>query len=346
MSAWQVHAVGLPFGDDAGDWWIDHVGELHDMPIDGAELLPGGFVLPGLADCHAHPAIGADGATPLAWARQQSEAWGDIGICLIRDVGSPGGVTLDIAPTVGAPAYLSAGRFLAPAGRYIPELLPEPVEVEELTAVALAEVERGAQWVKIIADFPNLETGGPPEPNYPFEAIAAMVEAIHAVGARVAAHSTMPNAHELVAAGVDSIEHGAYLNEDVLGVMAVRGTAWTPTLCALTHLRDDPDAPPPVRDGMHQVTEHMAQLLPLATNLGVTVLAGTDTYGSLSKEVALLAEFGLTPTQALAAASVWARQYLGVSGRADIVTYHHDPREDPTQLDQPAAVVVGGIRRR
>jgi imidazolonepropionase-like amidohydrolase len=346
VRAWHVHAVGLPYAEEAADWWIDSAGDMHDIPLDGAEDLPGGYVLSGLVDAHAHPALGAVGVTPLAWARQQSEEWGDLGICLIRDVGSPGGVTLEIAPTTGSPAYLSAGRFLAPAGRYIPELLPVPVEVEELTQAALAEVERDATWVKVIADFPNLETGGPNELNYPVEAIAAMVAAVHAAGARVAIHSTMPNVAELLGAGVDSIEHGPFIDEGCLAQMARNGCAWTPTLCALTHLRDDPEAPPDARAAMQGIAEQLAELLPQAAKLGVTVMAGTDTYGSIAQEVAHLAEFGLSPSQALAAATVWPREYLGVTGRADIVTYHHDPRDDPGQLATPAAVVVDGVRRR
>jgi hypothetical protein len=55
---------------------------------------------------------------------------------------------------------------------------------------------------------------------------------------------------------------------------------------------------------------------------------------------------GLEPEHALAAASIWPRRFLGVTATADIVGYHHDPREDPGQLAHPAAVVVGGTRLR
>lgn len=62
------------------------------------------------------------------------------------------------------------------------------------------------------------------------------------------------------------------------------------------------------------------------------VLAGTDVTGSIPQEVALLAQMGLEPQDALAAASTWPRRYLGATATADIVTYHHDPRQDPDQL--------------
>jgi imidazolonepropionase-like amidohydrolase len=76
------------------------------------------------------------------------------------------------------------------------------------------------------------------------------------------------------------------------------------------------------------------------------VLAGTDVTGSIPGEVALLAEMGLDPRDALAAASVWPRRFLGAVAGPDIVTYHHDPRRDSDQLAHPAAVVVRGTRLR
>jgi len=78
----------------------------------------------------------------------------------------------------------------------------------------------------------------------------------------------------------------------------------------------------------------------------VPVLAGTDVTGSIPQEVALLAQMGLEPQDALAAASTWPRRYLGATATADIVTYHHDPRQDPDQLAHPAAVVADGTRLR
>ena len=83
----------------------------------------------------------------------------------------------------------------------------------------------------------------------------------------------------------------------------------------------------------------------MAVRLGALVLAGTDVTGSIPREVALLAQMGVEPKDALAAASTWPRRFLGAPATADIVTYHHDPREDPGQLAHPAAV-AGGIRLR
>ena len=163
MTAWAVHGVELPFGDESASWWIDPSGAVHDRPVAAADPLPGGFVLPGLAAAHAHPAVGAGPAglvaldASAAWANLT--AWAQAGITLVRDVGSPRGLTLKLRPGPGLPAVQAAGRFLAPAGRYFPDLLDAPVDEAGLVGAALAEIGRGAAWVKVIATSPTWPPG-------------------------------------------------------------------------------------------------------------------------------------------------------------------------------------------
>jgi imidazolonepropionase-like amidohydrolase len=103
---------------------------------------------------------------------------------------------------------------------------------------------------------------------------------------------------------------------------------------------------PERRQRLQESRERLAELLLLAGPVGVPVLAGTDVTGSIPLE-ALLSRMGLPPGHALAAASVWPRRFLVADlTAADIVTYPHDPREDPDQLAHPAAVVVRGTRLR
>ena len=89
-------------------------------------------------------------------------------------------------------------------------------------------------------------------------------------------------------------------------------------------------------------------MLPLAAKLGVPILAGTDVFGSMADEVALLAQTGLEPTQALAAATTWPQRFFNQPDDdvADFVTYAHDPRDDPTELKRPLAVFIDGVRVR
>jgi imidazolonepropionase-like amidohydrolase len=343
---WVARGVELPSGDE-GEWFAGEA-----TPNAEPQELPGRFVLRGLVDAHAHPAVALGDAGPVALNARQAKAnlvaWGHSGVVLARDTGSPGGLTLSLTLDAGSPRVIAAGRFLAPKDRYFPALLVEPVADEELVDAALAEIERGAHWVKVIADFPDIEAGTPPERTYPIELLSRLSDAVHTAGARVAAHATLDDVTALVRAGVDSIEHGSGLDADSLALMADRGVAWTPTLCALQSLLDDEQRPAEVRQRMHETAERVTALLPMAARLGVPVLAGTDVSGSLAQEVALLARYGLEPSQALAAATTWARQFLHATDDAgnDIVTYAHDPREDLLELAQPLAVVIGGVRVR
>jgi imidazolonepropionase-like amidohydrolase len=176
-----------------------------------------------------------------------------------------------------------------------------------------------------------------------------MVDAVHAAGARVAAHSTLATAGGLVAAGVDSIEHGTGIDETILRAMAEHGTAWTPTLCAV--LRVPEDAPESTLRRVAEYGERLDVLVPLADRLGVPILTGTDTAGTLTREVSLLAQHGLDPSAALAAASTVAYAFLGedfdhMQGPTSLVTYHDDPRDDLEILSRPAAVLIDGVRVR
>jgi imidazolonepropionase-like amidohydrolase len=351
VTTWKVHGIELPFGDREQSWWVNESGTVVDRPIEGAETLPGRFVLAGLVDAHAHPAVGIGSSGPIALNEQQTRgnllAWAETGITLVRDVGSPGGITLDLVPRPQEPSVRAAGRFLAPEHRYFEELLLEPVGEEDLIDVALQQIRAGATWVKVIGDFPLLPEFVDLERTYPIELIAQLCTAVHTAGARVAVHTTLPDVNTLVLAGVDSVEHGHELDKSSIAEMGRRGVAWTPTLCALLSHAGDPDALPEMLNWVRETRARLAELLPLAVRLGVPVLAGTDVVGSIPQEVIHLVDLGLDPSEALAAASDWGRRFLGDDDdRTDIVTYEHDPREDPVQLTNPCAVVVGGIRLR
>jgi imidazolonepropionase-like amidohydrolase len=354
--SWHVRAVQLPDGDRTGDLWVDHAGRLASEPVPDSEPLPGRFVIPGLVDAHAHPTatMTAAGPAPAAYADVLDvlAGWAAVGVCLIRDTGSPGGSALHLELAPGMPRLQAAGRFLAPAGRYFPALLPDGVPQEQLTDLALAELARGSRWVKLIADFPAIVDGvpaGPAAPTYSLDAIEAMIAAVHAAGGRVAAHTTTELVTDLVRAGVDSVEHGTSLDESALHVLGARGTAWTPTLCAALQLPDA--APEPAKQRAQAYRERLRELLPLAQRLGVPILTGSDAVGSVAREIRLLAENGLEPADALRAATTSAYRFLGEqyeqAGRpTTLVTYDADPREDLATLSAPSAVLIDGVRVR
>jgi imidazolonepropionase-like amidohydrolase len=354
--SWAVRAVRLPDGDRLVDLWVDAAGCLVNEPVPGAEPLPGRYVLPGLVDAHAHPAVGREAGMPVALDASEAlnvlAAWAACGVCLVRDTGSAGGSVLQLDLVSGMPRVQAAGRFLAPAGRYFPVLLPEAAPQERLTELAVGELARGGRWVKVIADFPRVTDGvpsGPPELTYSGEAIKAMVAAVHAAGGRVAAHVTTDMVCDLVRAGVDSIEHGTAIDESALRLMAQTGAAWTPTLCAVLSLPDT--ASEASRQRVAEYRQRLPELLPLAHRLGVPILTGTDTAGTIAREVALLAGHGLEPAAALKAATITGYGFLGepfdqAGQPATLVTYQDDPRGDIAILSSPSAVIINGVRVR
>jgi imidazolonepropionase-like amidohydrolase len=314
--------------------------------------LPGRYALAGLVDAHAHPTVADDETWPyLAGAEYGAAKLDDYaasGVTVVRDAGGRSQVTIGFAraPADGRPLVTAAGRFLAPASRYFPRMY-SPTAPRELCAAIEAEVAAGAAWVKIIGDFPEWGADGPVPGSmaetYDIGTLRRAVDAAHAAGARVAVHSNLPDAG-LVGIGADSIEHGRALGHAELDALGARGGAWTPTLCAMTGGRDSGDAAARARAA--ELRERLRDCLPYAVARGVRVLAGTDIVGTIAREIALLAEHGLTPGQAIAAAGSQARAFLGIHPDGDIVTYDDDPREDPAVLARPAAVVVRGVRVR
>ncbi len=355
VTAWRVRASLLPDGDrvDAG---ITEWGQWTLRPAPAAEDLPGRFILPGLVDAHCHLSVGqTESGAPVALdpdaVRANLRNAHRAGITAIRDTGSPGSLTLRVLATGAGPGVQACGRFLAPEGRYYPGL-HVPVPPEQLVSAALAEIRDGATWIKVIADFPFLgsrEQAPAPWPTYPLDDIRRLVEAVHGAGARVAAHSTTRYVTDLIAAGIDSVEHGTALDGAGIESLAARGGAWTPTLCAT--IGPGGSDPPARQKERLELRERLRYLLPKAAECGLTIMTGTDVVGSIPREVALLAELGLPPRAALAAASTSARQFLGFTSLsegepADLVTYAGDPRDDPGALSQPTAIFVAGTRIR
>jgi imidazolonepropionase-like amidohydrolase len=252
---------------------------------------------------------------------------------------------------------LGGSHYLAPTGGYFPNLLgDEGVEEAALVERALAEVRGGADWVKVVADSPMGPTMFFDAPsNYRPAAVAAMVDAVHGAGGRVAAHVSGSNVRALIDAGVDSIEHGNAIEPEDVVLMAERGTAWTPTLGTVLGFCDMVLAQEghPWRALAISTRENLAVTVPEAARRGVTILAGTDQldHGDVVGELAWLVRLGLTPLEALRAATTSARDFLGLAGLvdgapADIVTYDADPRDHPDVLRHPTAVVLRGRRCR
>jgi imidazolonepropionase-like amidohydrolase len=163
-----------------------------------------------------------------------------------------------------------------------------------------------------------------------------------------------------VRAGVRSIEHGTFLDDEGIELMLERGTWLVPTLTAgetTEAMAVDPKIPEPVRAKLRELGRPELEMFERAASAGVKVAMGTDCpvapHGKNLLELALMAEHGLTPEQALVAATSSAAELMGLSGelgtlepgkRADVVVVGGDPLEFRTLADRVEAVYKDGTR--
>ncbi len=352
--ALHVSATVLP--DDAvRDVWI--VGDrLTFEPVPGAVTVADrGFVLPGLVDAHCH--IGLDPHGPLGGVDEVRSLAGidrDAGVLALRDAGGPlDYAELDDDPDV--PRLVRAGRHLAPPRRYLPGVAIE-CDGPGLVAQAAVQARAGTGWVKLVGDWIDRDLGDL-SPTYDDATFAAAVATAHRAGARVAVHTFSEAALPgLLAAGVDSIEHGTGLSTDLVDLMARQRTALVPTLTNVENFAGIADRAqakfPAYADHMRRLRAGFADVVRSAYEAGVPIYCGTDAgggvpHGQAAGELLRLAAVGMAPLDVLAAGSWGARAWLGLpgieeGGLADLVVYDTDPRRDLRVLAAPHRIVLRG----
>jgi imidazolonepropionase-like amidohydrolase len=199
----------------------------------------------------------------------------------------------------------------------------------------------------------------PQHSQYTLEEMKAIVADAHRLGRKVAAHAHGAEGIRWAAeAGVDSIEHGSYIDDAGIAAMREHGTYLVPTLylgdwmienAGLTHL------PPPLLAKAQEVIPAARKNIAHAFASGVKVAFGTDAavypHGLNAHEFAVMLKLGLTPLQAIQAATINAADLLGWSGKvgslepgawADIIAVDGDPVKDVTTLERVKFVMKGG----
>jgi imidazolonepropionase-like amidohydrolase len=351
----HISGVVLPEGEHRDVWVRD--GRFTFEPVPGAETISrGGWLLPGLVDAHCHVGVGAGGEhiEDLAGLREQALADRAAGVLALRDCGSPVDTRLlDDEPDL--PRIVRAGRHIAAPRRYIPGLAVE-VDPADLVAEVRVQARRGDGWVKLVGDW--IDRGlGDLGPEWPPEVLGAAIAAAHEEGARVTAHTFGTDALPgLIGAGIDCIEHGSGLTEDLVAEMAARGTAVVPTLLNVENFPGFAAAGesrfPAYASTMRRLYAQSGAVVRAAYEAGVPVFAGTDAgggiaHGVIADEVRALHAAGLPAEAALAAASWGARSWLGLrcieeGAPADVVVYDSDPRADLDTLRRPQRMVLRG----
>lgn len=230
-------------------------------------------------------------------------------------------------------------------------------------AAKVREVIRaGADVIKIASSGGFLSpTDDPRQPNFTEAEVRAIVETAADLGRWVMSHAHGPEGiKRAVRAGVRSIEHGTFLDDEAIELMLERGTWLVPTLTAgdtTEELANDPKIPEPVREKLRSLGRPELEAFRRAAEAGVKVAMGTDCpvapHGTNLRELELMAEHGFTPAQALVAATSSAAELMGLRDelgtiepgkRADLVIVDGDPFAFATLKDRIAQVWKDGAR--
>ncbi len=355
------------------DGRIERVAGAADAPPDAAAIdLEGRTLMPGLVDAHAHvkakmphPDEGAEPLLPGTAAHVVAAHLAEAlrrGVTTVRDVGSYGSTVVEArqAMRLGAfrgPRLLTCGRIVSatsPGGRFFSGMYREADGPDDIRRAVREQLRHGADFIKLMTTGArSVELEDPDPAQVTGEEVAALVEEAHRLGYRVAAHAEgLPGTELAVDAGIDTIEHGMYLNQrpDLLERMAEQGQVLVPTLscfygvAGLDGERAAPETWSPLLVELAQHNLEQADLtLRAAHSAGVKIALGHDwsPFYDSARELERMVHHGLPAMDALVAATATGAAALGLgdelgtveAGRiADLVILDGDPLADPGLL--------------
>jgi imidazolonepropionase-like amidohydrolase len=377
--------TGAPARDGAAvlveDGTITGVGSAGDGAPEGARVvdLGGRTLMPGLIDAHAHvyphlpePAPGAEPMWPGTGAHFLAADLREalrMGITTIRDVGSYDDIVFEVRQAIryGAlrgPRLLTCGRIIsatAPGGRWFTGMYREADGPDDVRRAVREQIRRGADFVKVMTTGArSVELEDPNPAQMTRDEVATIVDEAHRMGYRVAAHAEGLDGTEIgIDAGIDTIEHGMYLNQrpDLLERMAASRQVLVPTLGCFYGVAGDAAPNGAGRDGLERGAserpptwsgmlvdlalhnlEQADLTLRAARAAGVAIATGHDwaPIHDLGIEIVRMVHHGLSSSEALVASTSAAASALGVGdqvgsvapGRsADLVVVDGDPLE-------------------
>jgi imidazolonepropionase-like amidohydrolase len=325
--------------------------------------LRGRYLLPGLIDAHTHLATLRAARTALesgvTTARSSGvSSYADVGLRELARKGAIDGPDI-VASGYHVRPHVAEEAFLGDPS--LSDMMSGVDTVEEIRRMVRANLAHGVDFIKVLAtERAGTADTDPRKQVYTEAELRALVEEAAAKGVPVQAHAHGDEgARAAVLAGVRSIEHGTYLSDETLALMKEKGTYFVPTYTTVIDLIEpggDYDVPALHLRGQHMLP-HLRHAVQRAHALGVKIVTGADTsYGPnsvtrISQEVANLAELGLTPLEALQAATVTAAELLRLEKttgavepglEADLIVVDGNPLQDPGVLRDPLLVVSNG----
>ena len=346
--------------------------------------LQGLYLVPGLIDLHTHLLLHAYDETSwddqvlkesleLRTIRATKQALDTLqaGFTTVRELGTEGAGFADVAlrdairkGITDGPRIFAATRAIVATGCYgpagfdprvvVPKGAQEADGADGVRKAVREQLAAGADWIKVYADY-RRAPGEPATATFSLEELKAAVEEARSAGKPVAAHaSTDEGVRRAVLAGVATIEHGTEASEATLALMKEHGTVLVPTLAAAEAIARyggwKEGQPEPARLARAKAYVRKAR------ELGVVIACGSDAgvfaHGQNAREIELLATCGMSPAEALrAATSVAARvlrreQELGRIEKgcaADLVALGADPLANPAALRDVRGVWKGGV---
>jgi imidazolonepropionase-like amidohydrolase len=378
---------------------IQKVAPAAELQAEGARVIDLGnaWLLPGLIDAHTHVLLQGDitaadydeqllkESTPYRALRASAAVRTAVmnGFTALRDVETEGAMYADVdvknaiaRGVIPGPRMFVATRSMAPTGMY-PLLgyswelkMPEGVQIidgpDSIRKAVREEVKYGADWIKFYADRRYYKSNDARKPlrswvNFTSEEARALVDEAHRIGRKVAAHAMgWDGIDAALKAGVDSIEHGDGLNEELMDRMVRQGVYWCPTIYVGIWVAQGrggiwPDMIPIEREAFAK-----------ALRRGVRIAYGTDAGGyawteNQAKELSIMVRYGMQPMAALKSATSVAAALLDpicapqaavcpssdigaiAPGKyADLIAVEKSPLEDMSSMEHVFFVMKGG----
>ncbi|MBU0463820.1 MAG: amidohydrolase family protein [Proteobacteria bacterium] len=342
--------------------------DTHKIPMGDATLFP------GFIDCHVHLVMsgspdpigalaGESAVITTIKAVKNAQKTLEAGITTVRDMGGKDGIDLELKKAIESglikgPRVLASGRLICMTGGHGWPVGREADGPDEVRRAAREQIKAGADQVKFMA------TGGvltaavePGSAQLTYEEMKAGIEEAHKAGKKTATHAMgSQGILDALHAGIDSIEHGIYLTDEIISFMKKNSVFFVPTIAALYHIGKMGIAagiPAWAVEKNNIVAPHHKESVKKAHKAGVAIAMGTDAgtpfnyHGKNLMEIPLLVRHGLSPMEALIAATSTASQVLGLEniigtiepGKiADLVLVRNNPLEDINILNESDAI--------